>query len=897
MKRILPLLIISIALLASCRAPDADTRAVVSRVEVGSYLINERTIAPADIKEPSYYEAEISDGINAYRSVSADGAFVFTDVFVGTYSVTVSGFDRKGGQKIWKSSGQDILTVSVNGSNSISVAMALINSEGTGSIKVRLDWSEAIKTAGLMKDAYDESAFSFELVQISDDGTKTPYSSQSAEKGVTEYIYEDSSIPVSAGFTGYFNIYYTKDNTDFLLMQTATAVFQVYAGQTSVPDDSDTELFIITSNNSPNYPNPPALSLSYGSENPETSITASWSSNADRYFQTIYIECSNGEIAVVDASESSSYTFENLEKATSYTFVLYAKTKLGKETEKIEKSFATKVFVTSIDFDESILPESFITNGDNFELEASINPENATLCKVLWSTSDSSVLEAVSASDKKAVFYAKKPGVVTITAIAADKGINGETISYESTNAVSVHLCRPKAPDVIIIDGVISKEISLAWAEVPYAEGYKIYRNGEYLATVEDTEYSDAALIAGKSYSYSIEAINNSLKTEDFDPTSEMSSSSEECTPVKPTITLIQPVLNNLRLELRAGEAIAKGAITVTPDAPAVISIPAAIDGAVEYSWFVNGILKKTSADFDEMNAITLTYDMPEVQDYDKDANSIMLRVKDSKGNYHSASAYFRVILVKDTGVEISMDDHYSTALGTLKFNASVLPGDATMRELTYSSSNDDIASIDSEGVITIKKHGTVTFTAASSSGASNKKEIRFYNPITDAKALLNLMNADFYTVLHNADNQFKGDWWPGISAEKYSESGYSISSSHSVGVNQYTGSMSISNHVVSSAEYGDFVVSTTTSIVLYAKNGGGAGYLGTDPLQYIGYSNGKASSAGTIVITLPYSQGNATIGYNNIKIADGKSGSFEVTMPNQNAVTISYDDSVEAIF
>ena len=86
----------------------------------------------------------------------------------------------------------------------------------------------------------------------------------------------------------------------------------------------------------------------------------------------------------------------------------------------------------------------------------------------------------------------------------------------------------------------------------------------------------------------------------------------------------------------------------------------------------------------------------------------------------------------------------------------------------------------------------------------------------------------------------------------------------------------------------------------MYAKDDGGfwtSGYLGTDPLQYIGYNNSKASSAGTVVITLPYSQGNATIGYSNVKVVDGKSGSFEVAMPNQSSVTINYDDNVSSIF
>lgn len=885
MKKFLLILLAISALLISCSAPGADSKEAYSDVSIGTYIVKSRTIAPSDVTSPGYYSATLSNSDSVYTAESADGTLHFSNVFIGDYKISVFGFDRKDGMLVWKSSGEDTIRVSAKGENKASVAMSLVDTEGTGTVKVTLDWAEAVSTAGLVQDAYEASAFSFELVEISEDGEKIAYPIVSAEYKATEYTYVNDSVHASSGFTGYFNIYYEKDGKMFLLMQSASAVFQVYAGQTSVPDDSDAELFVITASNMPDYANPSDFSLSYGKANPETSITVTWD---DRKYEEVYISCSNGESVTVDAS-SLSYTFENLEKATPYTFSFRAKTGLGKETREITKSLSTKVFVSSISYDEGLLPDSYITSGSSFNLSAAVYPSNATVQKVLWETSDPDVLEAVSSSDSSAVFYAKKPGMVTIKVTSYDKGIDGSTIEYSSEKAVSVHLSSPSAPEIIAEDNEISKDIIVSWSSVQYASSYELYRNGELYKSIDECEYRDSAIMAGSSYAYSVKATNNDLITDGFDPSSEMSSLSESLTPVVPTITLITPVISNMKLEISAGEEIGKGAITVTPDDPVIMNIPEPIDGAAEYAWFINGILKKASSDFAEVNAITLSSDMPEVQDYDKDANSIMLRVKDSDGRYHSASAYFRVILVKDTGVEISMDDYYPTTVSSLRLNASVLPSDATMRTLSYSSSADDIASIDSDGLITVKRYGTVVFTATSSSGASESKSIRFYDPITDAVALLEIVNADLYEALHNADSQYKGDWWQ-VSSETYSANGYTIKTPS--GTSQRTGSIAISSHPIASDEYGDFSISTSSDIAVWAQNKGAAGYLGTDPLCYVGYNN-----TGSIVVTLPYDQGKATIGFNSVKVCDGKSGSFTVSMPGQEAVTISYDDSITPFF
>lgn len=886
MKKVIPMLMLLLAFLISCSSePKTDKKLATANVSITATTVSSRTIAPEKITEPTYYIATLTNDDNTYTAESGSGSLAFNNVYVGDYTVEVKGYNQKGGQVIFKSSGTDKLSVTVKGTNTCSVQMYLINNEGTGTIKINLDWSVATETEGIIKDMYANHAFRFELIKVDDSGNTTSLSTKTATVGATSYIYEDT-LAVSNGFTGYFNIYYTEGENEFLLMRTASSSFQIYAGQESVPDDNDTAIYTITAENMPEYFNTLNFSLDYGDTEKETSIKVLWDDN-NGYYTSVVISCNNGQTVTVDAS-TKSYTFTGLDKATEYTFSLYGKSKLGKQTQTLTKSLATKVFVTGVSFDESVIPSDAVVSGSEFSIAAVVSPSNATIKTVTWTTSDNDVLEPIPTTSESApTFYAKKPGVVNITVTAVDKDINGNEVSYTSTKQVSVKLETPKAPEVFVENNEISKEIVIAWPEVGYATGYRLYKNGELFQTLTESEYTDAALMAGTAYSYSVEATYNAIKTDSFDPTSSMSASSESLTPVVPTITLVQPTIDRLALQINEGEEIAKGAITVASGKSVTLNIPSAIEGAVEYAWFVNGTLKKSSSNFETINAITLTSDMAEVQDYEKDSNSIMLRVKDSNGNYHSASAYFRVIQVLDTGVSISMNDYYSTSNGTIQFNASVLPANATMQTLTYSSDNDDVATIDSTGNITIKKYGTVTFAASSASGIESKKTIRFYDDLTDAKTLLNIVVSDMNVALTNANSEFGGDWWTS-GGKSYSKDGYAIASSKKA--SQTNGEIKISERTFDNTEYGVFVLNTSTSISLNAKDGGNwaeSGYLGDDPLQYVG-----ADNKGLVNVTLPYNQGQATIQFNSVKVCDGRSGSFSVKMPGKSAQTFEYSDT-----
>ena len=133
--------------------------------------------------------------------------------------------------------------------------------------------------------------------------------------------YEKHGIPVTGKGIGYFGIYYTVEETEYLLLTLGSDIVQIYSGQVSVPDNGD--LYIVTNNNIPSVINEVRLSLGYG-EDPTKNLLVSWR-NTDDHGSLLYdrislklYDVSNGrnlvEQRIIDLREKTSsdmsYQFE-----------------------------------------------------------------------------------------------------------------------------------------------------------------------------------------------------------------------------------------------------------------------------------------------------------------------------------------------------------------------------------------------------------------------------------------------------------------------------------------------------------------------------------------------------------------------------------------------------------
>ena len=92
-----------------------------------------------------------------------------------------------------------------------------------------------------------------------------------------------------------------------------------------------------------------------------------------------------------------------------------------------------------------------------------------------------------------------------------------------------------------------------------------------------------------------------------------------------------------------------------------------------------------------------------------------------------------------------------------------------------------------------------------------------------------------------------------------------------------------VSDLNVNHSYYGPITFNTTSDIKIYATNEGLAGYLGTDPLNYVGHNN-----EGIVKVTLPYGQKSATIQFNSISVKDN-TGSYTVIFESTDPVNVDY--------
>lgn len=95
------------------------------------------------------------------------------------------------------------------------------------------------------------------------------------------------------------------------------------------------------------------------------------------------------------------------------------------------------------------------------------------------------------------------------------------------------------------------------------------------------------------------------------------------------------------------------------------------------------------------------------------------------------ASIVIEVLPIPVEDIQITSDSEDDLSEGdTVQFTASVSPANATYPNITWSTSNPEIATIDEHGVLTILKSGTVTVIATAADGFQAEYELHISSPL-----------------------------------------------------------------------------------------------------------------------------------------------------------------------
>lgn len=165
------------------------------------------------------------------------------------------------------------------------------------------------------------------------------------------------------------------------------------------------------------------------------------------------------------------------------------------------------------------------------------------------------------------------------------------------------------------------------------------------------------------------------------------------------------------------------------------------------------------------------------------------------------------------------------------------------------------------------------------------------------ANEIVNLVNTTLTQIIYDANLKANGDWWgngfndsvnPAFrDGDKNGVYYIQGETANWIGACNDDGRLQLKNYYDNNTL---IEMTTTTNIRLVSANGGAAGYLGTDPLNYIGGGN-----TGFMQITLPYDMGTATIQYNSVKADGSNSGTYVVTYKNT-TTTVTPEEVHESV-
>lgn len=462
--------------------------------------------------------------------------------------------------------------------------------------------------------------------------------------------------------------------------------------------------------------------------------------------------------------------------------------------------------------------------------------------------------------------------------------------------------------------------IDITWNKVTNAETYTIYRSvnsgefSEFKTGITGEKYSDTDVVAGNTYSYKIKAIGKDIE-------SELSEATEAKTIAGVIINIIKP---ELKEEFEIVFTKMPEVLAITSAQPSLTFSVEAIPEVATYEWNINGTPSQAAKTAEDGGTtFVLSKDSKGIRkDLVNVLNNLRLVLTTKNGTVYSSEEIKFVVSDSssdfDTGINLNIENSRvasETSKGvqrTIQLNPTYTGNGNFIKAATYESSNEDLATVDDNGLITFKNPNdstgySVTITATSFGG--NIDDVTFdvyYVTIPDSNALVKMINSilSIYVTEANDSDHFDNNWWEwkskGYTWDNDTVKIYRSTAPFGGSSTQEAGSIEFVNYFNSNNN-----ITISGKLLTYAYNPGGfggTGYLGDDPLQIIGYGDEN----NTLTINLPYNQGTATIKYNNVNVYDKTNygGSYNVTFNNKVGYDgktgvqdpINHDSSITAI-
>ena len=460
-------------------------------------------------------------------------------------------------------------------------------------------------------------------------------------------------------------------------------------------------------------------------EKANENITLSW--NSPQTFDTVKVKWGGGymkgyklqtsddgetwtDMYEVTSGIASEYRNIRLKEAVTTSHLRLQGITFGAycfEIYEIQVYDQTNVPVESINLNYTSKKLNLDKEEDNkVELEYNIAPSNTSQTDVVWSSSNEAVAEV-----KNGVVAGKSVGRADITIASKDNpNVKKTCVVY-----VSKELDKSKVTAVIN-----DKNINVNWTKVAHASSYVLSRYNKSTGIVNDiyegtdTAFEDKDLTSGK-YVYTVKAIVDE-NAADANLYSNSVSEESEAVIIPESVTGIEVANDYQHMGLFVGGS-----------------------GKIRYS-VIPSNATNTNVTFKSLNEKVAIVDANGVVTGVSEGNADIVITTEEGG--FEAKCTVRVDGIDARGIERVGDKTVTMGLNqTRQLQVKITPSDTTNKNVQWTSSNNSVATVDSNGVVTSKNSGSTIITATTHNGLKTEFFIEVETPVTNITLNSNEIN------------------------------------------------------------------------------------------------------------------------------------------------------------